>query len=42
MASFKAGGSRRSQARPYAAHDHLSLFRYQSPVLPDAGDGRLT
>jgi hypothetical protein len=42
MASFKAGGSRRSRARPDAAHDHLSLLRHQSPVLRDAGGGRLT
>ena len=42
MASFKAGGSGRSQARPCAAHDRLSLSSHRSPVISDAGDGRLT
>ena len=42
MASFKAGGLVVRGPRPDAAHDHLSLLSHQSPVLRDAGDGRLT
>ena len=43
MALFNVGGSGRPSAPPpAAAHDPLSLSSHQSPVLPDAGNGRLT
>jgi hypothetical protein len=42
MALFKVGGSGRPQAPPHAAQAHLSLSSHQTPVLPDAGDGRPT